>query len=118
MNKERVEPDEDLANVAYELSSNGRNTNLTTRLPGIKKFNKYGMFWTSKIQDKSHFLNWNDKAYDCFIQEKLRKTRDTGQATYIICQQVHIQPGHMGYPITQGASFPLPEGLAFERIEE
>lgn len=44
MNKERVEPDEDLANVAYELSSNGRNTNLTTRLPGIKKFSKYGMF--------------------------------------------------------------------------
>lgn len=31
--KKRNKPDADLANVAYELSSKGRNTNLTTKLP-------------------------------------------------------------------------------------
>lgn len=32
--KERWKPDADLAKVAYELSSKGRNTSLTTKLPG------------------------------------------------------------------------------------
>lgn len=33
-NEKRNKPDADLENVAYELSSNGRNTNLTTKLSG------------------------------------------------------------------------------------
>lgn len=33
--QERSKPEADLANVTYELSSKGRNTNLTTKLPGL-----------------------------------------------------------------------------------
>lgn len=39
--KERNKPDADLANVAYELSSKGRNTILTTKLPGMQQANHY-----------------------------------------------------------------------------
>lgn len=35
--KDSNKPDADLANVEYELSSKGRNTNLTTKLPKFKK---------------------------------------------------------------------------------
>jgi len=31
----RIQPEADLAKTAYELSSKGRNTILTTKLPGI-----------------------------------------------------------------------------------
>lgn len=34
-NEERNKPDADLENVACELSLNGRNTNLTTKLPNL-----------------------------------------------------------------------------------
>lgn len=32
-NKREIEPEADLANVVYELSSNGKKTSLTTKLP-------------------------------------------------------------------------------------
>lgn len=32
-NKREIEPEADLANVAYELSSKGKKTSLTTKLP-------------------------------------------------------------------------------------
>lgn len=56
-NKERMwerrnEPDADLANVANALSSNGRKTSLTTRLPSIDKMNKLSMPRHLKRQQK------------------------------------------------------------------
>ena len=33
VNKREIEPEVDLANVAYELSSKGKKTSLTTKLP-------------------------------------------------------------------------------------
>lgn len=44
--KKRNKPDADLANVAYELSSKGRNTILTTKLPGLQQSIPLKMLFT------------------------------------------------------------------------
>jgi len=104
---ERNKPDADLANVAYELSSNGRNTNLTTKLPGYENLafityyiNQIIFIKEAKYSNHSHFGLYKHSTRPII----------SDPATYLTCQQVHIQPGCMGYPTIQEQIFPLLEG--------